>query len=119
MSIDEIMNDVTLIRSDLSRFSRGTTGDQAALTRLAEQVYPELRLMARRHMKNERQANCPYPHPLRYFEIFERHSTGPLPGQHESARLTPLSLHIFSLAMLSLGLDCATIAAPPNRVERD
>ena len=34
-----------------------SSGDQAALTRLAECVYPELRLMARRHMKNERQAN--------------------------------------------------------------
>lgn len=32
-------------------------GDQAALERLAERVYPELRLMARRYMKNERQAN--------------------------------------------------------------
>ena len=32
-------------------------GDQAALDRLAEQVYPELRRMARRYMKNERQAN--------------------------------------------------------------
>jgi ECF sigma factor len=32
-------------------------GDQAALPRLAEQVYPELRLMARRYMKNEREAN--------------------------------------------------------------
>jgi RNA polymerase sigma factor (TIGR02999 family) len=32
-------------------------GDQAALSRLAEQVYPELHLMARRYMKNERQAN--------------------------------------------------------------
>ena len=32
-------------------------GDQAALARLAERVYPELRLMARRYMKNERQAN--------------------------------------------------------------
>ena len=32
-------------------------GDQDALARLAERVYPELRLMARRHMKNERQAN--------------------------------------------------------------
>jgi RNA polymerase sigma factor (TIGR02999 family) len=29
-------------------------GDHAALERLAEQVYPELRLMARRYMKNER-----------------------------------------------------------------
>lgn len=32
-------------------------GDEAALARLAERVYPELRLMARRYMKNERQAN--------------------------------------------------------------
>lgn len=34
-----------------------SSGDQVALARLAEQVYPELRLMARRYMKNERQAN--------------------------------------------------------------
>src|SRR6266542_3029393 len=33
------------------------SGDQAALARLTERVYPELRLMARRYMKNERQAN--------------------------------------------------------------
>jgi len=32
-------------------------GDPAALERLAEQVYPELRLMARRHMRNERLGN--------------------------------------------------------------
>ena len=32
-------------------------GDEAALDRLAEQVYPELRLMARRYMKNEGQGN--------------------------------------------------------------
>ena len=32
-------------------------GDPAALERLAEQVYPELRLMARRFMKNERLGN--------------------------------------------------------------
>ena len=32
-------------------------GDQAALDRLAEQVYPELCMMARRHMKNERSDN--------------------------------------------------------------
>lgn len=32
-------------------------GDQAALDRLAERVYPELHRMARRYMKNERQAN--------------------------------------------------------------
>jgi len=34
-----------------------SAGDPAALERLAEQVYPELRLMARRYMKNERLAN--------------------------------------------------------------
>jgi RNA polymerase sigma factor (TIGR02999 family) len=34
-----------------------SSGDEAALARLAEHVYPELRLMARRYMKNERQAN--------------------------------------------------------------
>jgi hypothetical protein len=32
-------------------------GDEAALARLAERVYPELRMIARRYMKNERQAN--------------------------------------------------------------
>jgi RNA polymerase sigma factor (TIGR02999 family) len=32
-------------------------GDPAALERLAEQVYPELRRMARRYMKNERLGN--------------------------------------------------------------
>ena len=32
-------------------------GDPAALERLSEQVYPELRLMARRYMKNEHQGN--------------------------------------------------------------
>jgi RNA polymerase sigma factor (TIGR02999 family) len=34
-----------------------SSGDQAALARLAEHVYPELRLMARRYMKNERLGN--------------------------------------------------------------
>jgi RNA polymerase sigma factor (TIGR02999 family) len=33
------------------------SGDEEALSRLAQRVYPELRLMARRYMKNERQAN--------------------------------------------------------------
>ena len=33
------------------------SGDQAALARLAERVYRELRLMARRYMKSERHAN--------------------------------------------------------------
>ena len=32
-------------------------GDEAALARVAEHVYPELRLMARRFMKNEAQSN--------------------------------------------------------------
>jgi RNA polymerase sigma factor (TIGR02999 family) len=32
-------------------------GDEAALERLAEQLYPELHLMARRYLKNERQGN--------------------------------------------------------------
>src|SRR5215470_13699342 len=36
-------------------------GDQAALERLAEQVYPELRLIARRYMKSERQGNTLQP----------------------------------------------------------
>ncbi len=33
------------------------TGDEAALARLTEHVYPELRLMARRYMRNEAQGN--------------------------------------------------------------
>ena len=33
------------------------SGDEAALARLTEHVYPELRLMARRYMKNEGQGN--------------------------------------------------------------
>jgi RNA polymerase sigma factor (TIGR02999 family) len=32
-------------------------GDEAALTRLTEHVYPELRVMARRYMKNEARGN--------------------------------------------------------------
>lgn len=32
-------------------------GDKAALERLADRVYPELRIMARRYLKNERHAN--------------------------------------------------------------
>jgi RNA polymerase sigma factor (TIGR02999 family) len=34
-----------------------SSGDEAALNRLAERVYPELRLMARRYMKNESHGN--------------------------------------------------------------
>ena len=41
--------------TDLLRAWNG--GDQAALDRLAERVYPELRRMARRYMRNERQAS--------------------------------------------------------------
>jgi RNA polymerase sigma factor (TIGR02999 family) len=37
------------------------SGDQSALDRLAEQVYPELRLMARRYLRNERQGNTLQP----------------------------------------------------------
>jgi RNA polymerase sigma factor (TIGR02999 family) len=33
------------------------SGDEAALARLTEHIYPELRLMARRYMKNEAQGN--------------------------------------------------------------
>jgi RNA polymerase sigma factor (TIGR02999 family) len=33
------------------------SGDEAALARLTERVYPELRLMARRYMKNEAEGN--------------------------------------------------------------
>jgi RNA polymerase sigma factor (TIGR02999 family) len=33
------------------------SGDEAALARLTEHVYPELRLMARRYMRNEAQGN--------------------------------------------------------------
>jgi RNA polymerase sigma factor (TIGR02999 family) len=50
-SIDEPSEEVThLLRA-------WTGGDEAALGRLAERVYPELRLIARRYMKNEREAN--------------------------------------------------------------
>ena len=46
----------TLCRNHESVESLGS-GDEAALARLAERVYPELRLMARRYMKNEGQGN--------------------------------------------------------------
>src|SRR5215467_4037728 len=36
-------------------------GDHTALERLAEQVYPELRLIARRYMKSEPQGNTLQP----------------------------------------------------------
>jgi len=46
-------------------------GDEAALDRLAEQVYPELRRMAHRYMKNERQGNTLQPTAL-VNEVFLR-----------------------------------------------
>jgi RNA polymerase sigma factor (TIGR02999 family) len=46
-------------------------GEEAALDRLAEQVYPELRRMARRYMKNERQSNTLQPTAL-VNEVFLR-----------------------------------------------
>src|SRR5436190_2085373 len=49
--VDEASGDIT----NLLRAWSG--GDQAALDRLAEHVYPELRRIARRYMKSERQAN--------------------------------------------------------------
>ena len=51
MSIDASSAEITGLLKAWS------SGDPAALARLAERVYPELRLMARRHMKNERQGN--------------------------------------------------------------
>ena len=48
------MPDATEITTLLRAWSGG---DEAALGRLAEQVYGELRLMARRHMRNERPDN--------------------------------------------------------------
>jgi RNA polymerase sigma factor (TIGR02999 family) len=50
-SIDERTADIT----NLLRAWGG--GDETALARLAEHVYPELRLMARRYMQNEAQGN--------------------------------------------------------------
>ncbi|HEY6342961.1 MAG TPA: sigma-70 family RNA polymerase sigma factor [Bryobacteraceae bacterium] len=48
------MHDPTEITTLLKAWG---SGDQAALDRLAERVYGELRVMARRHMKNERPDN--------------------------------------------------------------
>jgi len=43
--------------ADVTRLLKAwSSGDEGALERLAERVYPELRLMARRYMKNERHA---------------------------------------------------------------
>jgi RNA polymerase sigma factor (TIGR02999 family) len=44
--------------ADITRLLKAwSSGDQAALARLTERVYPELRLIARRHMRRERDAN--------------------------------------------------------------
>lgn len=48
------MHDPTEITTLLRAWGKG---DQAALDKLAEEVYPELRRMARRHMRNERPDN--------------------------------------------------------------
>ncbi len=50
-SIDQPSEEVTHL------LKAWTGGDETALGRLAERVYPELRLIARRYMKNEREAN--------------------------------------------------------------
>lgn len=51
MSVGESSAEITILLKAWS------DGDKAALARLAERVYPELRIMARRYMKNERQAS--------------------------------------------------------------
>ena len=51
MSIDGASAEIT------SLLKAWSSGDEAALSRLAERVYPELRLMARRYLKDEHQAN--------------------------------------------------------------
>ena len=44
--------------ADITRLLKAwSSGDQDALAQLAERVYPELRIMARRYLKNERYAN--------------------------------------------------------------
>jgi RNA polymerase sigma factor (TIGR02999 family) len=51
LSIGASSANITLLLKAWSR------GDQEALARLTERVYPELRVMARRYMRNERQGN--------------------------------------------------------------
>src|ERR1035438_6117032 len=51
LSIDERTAEITNL------LKAWGSGDEAALAQLTEQVYPELRLMARRYMKNEVQGN--------------------------------------------------------------
>ena len=51
LSIDERTEEITYL------LKAWGSGDEAALVRLTEHVYPELRLMARRYMKNEAQGN--------------------------------------------------------------
>ena len=55
ISIDAPSEDITNLLKAWSG------GDPAALERLAEHVYPELRLMARRYINNERQASILQP----------------------------------------------------------
>ena len=56
------------------------SGDEAALGRLAEHVYPELRLMARRYMKNEAQGNT-----LQATALV--HEVYPPPGRRDQRRM--------------------------------
>src|ERR1700758_1294739 len=51
LSIDARTAEITLL------LKAWGSGDEAALVRLTEQVYPELRRMALRYMKNEAQGN--------------------------------------------------------------
>jgi len=48
------LSDGRILREITNLLKAWSGGDPAALERLAEQVYPALRLMARRYMKNER-----------------------------------------------------------------
>ena len=54
ISLRELVHDSAEVTNLLRAWGRG---DHAALDRLAERVYGELHLMARRYMKNERQGN--------------------------------------------------------------
>ena len=51
LCVDEPSVEITMLLKAWS------AGDSSALARLAEQVYPQLRLMARRYMRNERPGN--------------------------------------------------------------
>jgi RNA polymerase sigma factor (TIGR02999 family) len=65
LSIDTPSREITNLLNAWS------SGDEGALGRLAEQVYPELRLMARRYMRDQRQGNTLQPTALVH-EVFVR-----------------------------------------------